>query len=92
MKDFLKAYCLMVYLDRHPLTDASIGARIRITTLVLQKTEDAIERHGVADWEKILHIVHKEVYPLARYDLETDQLAKKRAETHCDKQKEDCDA
>ncbi len=84
MKDFLKAYCLMVYLDRHPLTDASIGARIRIAALVLHKTEDAIERHGVADWEKILGIVHKEVRPLARYDLETDHLVRKRAETHCE--------
>ncbi|MCL7713223.1 hypothetical protein [Stenotrophomonas mori] len=92
MKNTLKAYCLMTYLDRHPMAEASIGARIRIAALLLQKTEDAIERHGVADWEKILHIVHKEVRPLARYDLETDQLAKKRAETHCEKQKEDCDA
>ncbi|KRG84308.1 hypothetical protein H7691_08475 [Stenotrophomonas sp. CW117] len=74
MTNFLKAYCLMTYLERHPTAEASMSARIRVADLVFSKTDEAIERHGVDDWEKILRVVHKAVLPLARYDLETDRL------------------
>ena len=92
MTNFLKAYCLMTYLERHPTAETSMSARIRVADLVFSKTDEAIERHGVDDWEKILRVVHKAVLPLARYDLETDRLDRERPGQTTKAPKEDCDA
>lgn len=92
MKNTLKAYCLMTYLDRHPMAEASVAARIKAADLVLWKTDQAIERHGMDDWEKVCQVVHDEAHPLIRYDLETDRLARDRAGANYESPKEDCDA
>jgi len=90
--NFLKAYCLMTYLERHPMAEASMGARIKAADTLLSKTDQAIARHGMDDWETVRQVAHDEAYPLIRYDLETDRLARDRARTNYESPKEDCDA